>query len=469
MEGPKGKLVFDECRTRCRGQLVDTADQAIHIHPVPAAALDTFLQSFDHPLASGWAKITKFKAKSGDVLLLPDNVGGLSCVLLGVGSSASDAWAYAALPGKLPPGNYALDFNMLEVSWSAAADSALLGWMLGCYEYSRYKTGVFDKNKGDLSSNSTAAAEAAEIIAGNDARPLLLIPPQADQAAVYPLAEAFFWCRDLINTPAEDLGPQQLAAEARAMASSHPGATVLLTEGDDLLKANYPAVHTTGQGMKLMKKDMGGAALVLALSHVIMSAGLPVRLRVLVPAVENAISGSAYRPGDVLQTRAGITVENNNTDAEGRLILCDAVFEAASSKPDLLIDAATLTGAARVALGPELPAVFTNCDDTWRRLESAAQQEFDPMWRLPLWTGYRKQLESKVADLTNVGGEAGQAGAITAALFLQEFAQAAPAWVHIDTAGWVSGCSVGPGRPEGGEALGLRTLWRFLQDKFAVA
>ncbi|WIA39206.1 hypothetical protein OEZ86_005331 [Tetradesmus obliquus] len=429
-------------------------------------------------------------------------------------------WAYAALPGKLPPGTYKIELP--EAAGTAVADKALLGWLLGCYKFSRYKTGKV--------GNGQQQAPSSE-----EEKPMLLAPQGADIAAVLPMAEAFFWCRDMINTPAEDMGPQDLAAEAAALAAAHIGASLQIIEGDDLLAANYPAVHTVGraaarppalidlswrhssssssssrgdaeaadassataaqpaaaadglplvalvgkgvcfdtggldlktaQGMKLMKKDMGGAALMLALCHVIFSAQLPVRLRVLLPAVENAVSGSSYRPGDVLQTRAGITVENGNTDAEGRLILADAIYEAACFKPDILIDAATLTGAARVALGPEVPVVFSNSDDTWAQLEAAAKQEADPMWRLPLWPGYRKQLDSKVADLSSTG-EPGQAGAITAALFLQEFAKAAPAWVHIDTAGWVAGGSSGPGRPEGGEALGLRVLWRFLQDRY---
>ncbi|KAL6759129.1 hypothetical protein V8C86DRAFT_2582520 [Haematococcus lacustris] len=219
--------------------------------------------------------------------------------------------------------------------------------------------------------------------------------------------------------------------------------------------------------MKLMKKDMGGAALLLALSHCILSLQLPVRLRLLVPAVENAISGNAYRPGDVLRTRAGITVENGNTDAEGRLILCDALYEAASQGPDLLVDAATLTGAARTALGPDLPAVFTNCDDTWGRLERAALQQADPVWRLPLHAPYRKTLDSKVADLCSTGGDGAQGGAILAALYLQEFVEAAPSWVHIDTPAWATGAVSGPGRPEGGDTQALRALLACLIRKYS--
>jgi len=216
--------------------------------------------------------------------------------------------------------------------------------------------------------------------------------------------------------------------------------------------------------MKLMKKDMGGSALVLALAHSIMKTELPVSLRVLVPAVENSVSANAFRPLDVLQTRAGITVENGNTDAEGRLILCDALAEAVKESPEVLIDAATLTGAARVALGTELPALFCNNDDVANEILAAGNDVKDPVWRMPLHQPYRKMLDSKVADIYSCS-EGGYAGAITAALFLQEFVKDAPSWVHIDTMGY--NLSSKPGRPEGGEAYALRAIFEFLKRRYA--
>ena len=303
-------------------------------------------------------------------------------------------------------------------------------------------------------------------------------------------------------------GPQHIEQEARSIASMH-GASIEAIVGDDLLEKNYPAIHTVGRAsdndprlidirwspsgksglpritlvgkgvafdtggldlkpanaMKLMKKDMGGAALVLGLAHAIMKTQIPVQLRVLVPAVENSVSGNAFRPLDVLQTRAGITVENGNTDAEGRLILCDALAEAVTEKPELLIDAATLTGAARVALGTEMPALFCSDDTVADNIIACATDVSDHMWRMPLHKPYRKMLNSKVADIASCS-EGGYAGAITAALFLQEFVKDAPAWVHIDTMGY--NLSSKPGRPEGGEALALRALYEYLRKSYAA-
>jgi len=317
----------------------------------------------------------------------------------------------------------------------------------------------------------------------------------------------------MITTPAEDMCPQHIAAEAVALAKYHKASHINVIVGDDLLKQNYPAIHTVGRAsvnaprlvdfewihssssssdslplvtlvgkgvsfdtggldlkpanaMKLMKKDMGGAALVLGLAHAIMSVNAKVKLRVLVPTVENSVSGNAFRPLDVLSTRAGITVENGNTDAEGRLILSDALYEAASQFPDLLIDAATLTGAARVALGTELPALFCDTDSVANELIQMGEKTGDGFWRLPLHKPYRKMLDSKVADIASCG-DAPYGGAITAALFLQEFVSkegGAKSWVHIDTMGYNLGSK--PGRPEGGEAFGLRTLCEYVIAKY---
>ncbi len=441
-----------------------------------------------------WAAATGYAGQPGEVCLLPAPGGGLGRVVAAV-EDLSDLWAYAALPAKLPPGTYALGGGGEPVD-AAHADAAALGWALGAYSFERYKS----------PKEGAPAGGAAP-------RALLEWPAGADRASVAALAEATFLARDMITTPAEDMAPADLAAEAAALAAAH-GATLAVVVGDDLLAAGYPAIHTVGRaaaaaprlidlrwappgadaaalpqvalvgkgvtfdsggldikpaaGMKLMKKDMGGGALVLALAHAVMAAGLPISLRVLVPAVENAISGNAFRPLDVLATRAGISVENGNTDAEGRLILADALTEAAASGAELILDAATLTGAARVALGTELPALFCDDDAVAEGILAAGRAAGDPLWRLPLHAPYRRMLDSKVADLSSTG-EGGYAGAITAALFLHEFVKAqkkggGAAWAHVDTMGY--NLASKPGRPEGGEAFALRALFGYLRGRY---
>ncbi len=322
-------------------------------------------------------------------------------------------------------------------------------------------------------------------------------------AAAERLAAAVFLARDLVNTPAGDLGPEELAAAAVHVAES-AGACHRVIVGDDLLAENYPTIHAVGRastraprlvditwgdpaapkltlvgkgvcfdsggldlktasGMRLMKKDMGGAAIMLGLAQAIIDARLPVRLRVLLPCVENSVSGNAMRPMDIVRTRQGLTVEIGNTDAEGRLILCDALAEASTETPALLIDMATLTGAARVALGPELAALFCNDDRLAAALLEASAAEEDPMWRMPLWRPYRKMLDSKVADLNNVS-EGPYAGAITAALYLQEFVAPGIPWAHFDVMAWNPQSR--PGRPEGGEATALRALYAHIAQRF---
>jgi leucyl aminopeptidase len=317
---------------------------------------------------------------------------------------------------------------------------------------------------------------------------------------------AITWVRDLVNTPAQDMGPAELAAAAESLAAAH-NAKLDVVVGDALREQGYRTIHAVGQGspraarlidirwgeethprvtligkgvcfdsgglnlktadgMRLMKKDMAGAAHVLALADLIMDARLPVRLRVLIPAVDNAIGGAAIRPGDIVRTRSGDTVEIGNTDAEGRLILCDALAAASSEHPDLLIDMATLTGAARVALGPELPALFCNDDEIAAALAAAARATDDPLWRLPLWQPYRKDLASNVADLNNVSHNP-FAGAIYAALFLQAFVGRGIPWIHLDLYGW--NLQDRPGRPAGGEAQTLRATFRFLRQRYGHA
>ncbi|GIL60831.1 hypothetical protein Vafri_15356, partial [Volvox africanus] len=483
--------------------------QAAPVQPVAQSDLKALLGSLD-PLHRTWATNTRFKAKPGELCLLPDPMGGVARVLLGIGPASTAPWPYAAL-AKLPGGTYRLtppqgngssatDSSPAAAADPAAAYRAALGFLLGHYAFERYKTakrvkGAAEAEAAEGDGYGGAVGSCSDVEEVEESKARLVWPEGCDRAQVLALVRAFVWCRDLITTPAEDLGPQHLAAEAQALAVTH-GSVFSLLQGEQLLEANYPAIHTVGRAsyrppvlatlewfppgednpaslpllalvgkgvcfdtgglnlksgasMKNMKKDMGGAALVLALAHVVMSCRLRVRLLVLVPAVENSVAGNSYRPLDVLQTRAGITVENGNCDAEGRLILSDALTEAASRRPDLILDAATLTGAARTALGAELPAVFTNDDATWRELEAAAEAESDHLWRLPLHAPYRRQLDSKVADLASTGAGDGLAGAILAALFLQEFVKGAPRWIHIDTSAFTAGSAVGPGRPEG--------------------
>jgi leucyl aminopeptidase len=452
--------------------LIDAVPDAVPLHPVTKAGLSDWLGALP-PAQRAWAERCAYKAEPGGILNLPDAEGGLAGIAVGVeppDHPDRGLWSYAALPDALPPGAYRIA-TALE---REAATNAALGWALGAYAFNRYKT--------------RKAAPAN-----------LVWPAEADRDHVRHTAEATALGRDLINTPAGDLGPAELAATARSLAERY-GATLAVIAGDDLLAQNYPAIHAVGRasakppclidlrwgaqtdpritlvgkgvcfdsggldikpssGMKLMKKDMGGAATLLALASMIMAAGLKVRLRLLVPAVENMIAGNAMRPLDILPTRKGLTVEVGNTDAEGRLILCDALAEADREQPDLLIDCATLTGAARVALGPELPAMFTRQDALAEELARHGSATADPVWRLPLWPGYRRLIDTKIADLSSTG-DSPHAGAITAALFLAEFVSSDTAWLHLDMMAW--NVRARPGRPEGGEPQVLRALYRLV-------
>jgi leucyl aminopeptidase len=425
-----------------------------------------------------WVAQQGYTGAAGASLAIPSGDGSRRCILHGAATDGT-LWTLAGLPTALPAGHYRLaDDGPLPVSAAAATDYAL-GWRLGSYAFTRYK------------ERKSAPAT-------------LEMPAIADAAEVARLGDAICLARDLINTPAEDMGPSDLAAAARDIAARHD-ASIDVIVGDELLVRNYPLVHAVGRasarppqlvdfrwgaedapkvtlvgkgvcfdsggldikpsaGMRLMKKDMGGAATVLGLADALMRLGLPIRLRVLIPAVENAISGTAFRPGDIFKSRKGLTVEIGNTDAEGRLILADALAEAASEKPDLLIDLATLTGAARAALGPELPALFTHDEKLAAELLADAFAQADPLWRLPLWKPYAKHVASKAADLNNAGADGGMAGAITAALFLESFVDPGIAWAHIDTYAW--NAAARPGRPEGGEALALRALYHFIRRRF---
>ncbi len=452
--------------------------------PLTAVAADRFeaWSAAQPERVRAWLSSTGFKPDAGSVAVVPDESGRVALVVLGLGRG-DDPWATGGLAKSLPKGTYAL----AETVGAAPADFATwaaLAWALGGYAFARYK--------------SEPISERAKLV----------WPEGCNRAYVTFAAEAASLTRDLVNTPAADMLPDHLEKAARDLATAHD-ASFTVTTGDELLRANYPMIHAVGRAsssaprlldikwgrasapkvtlvgkgvcfdtggldlkpasaMALMKKDMGGAATVLGLAHMIMAAKLPVRLRVLIPAVENAVAGNAFRPGDVLATRKGTTVEIGNTDAEGRLVLGDALTEAIGEKPALLVDFATLTGAARTALGPELPALFTDDEDLAAALAQASRTAFDPWWRLPLWKPYRKMIDSKIADMNNAG-DSPFAGAITAALFLKEFVTPkdgpAPLWVHVDTYAWNPGDR--PGRPAGGEALGQRAMFAAIAAKFA--
>jgi leucyl aminopeptidase len=424
--------------------------------------------------AAALARTADFKGKPGQLLLVPDAQGGLDRMLFGAG----DSWtALRALPARLPAGVY----RIAEKPASVSADQAALAFALGSYRFDRYKAPKPDE------------------------RPRLFAEG-ADVAEVRQVAHACALARDMINTPANDMGPRQIETIAREIAEQY-GARITVIEGEGLLEANYPAIHAVGRaadparsprfiemswgeadrplvcvvgkgvvfdtggldikpsaGMRLMKKDMGGAAHALALGRMIMAAGLPVRLAVLVPVVENAISGDAMRPGDVLASRKGLSIEVGNTDAEGRLILADALTRAGELEPALTIDMATLTGAARIALGPQLPPFFTDDDELAAQIDSAAEAESDPLWRMPLWKPYADALDSDVAEIKNDPDGWAQAGSVTAALFLQKFAPTGP-WVHLDIFAWNPRAR--PGFPGGGEAQAIRGLYRMIRERFA--
>ena len=460
--------------------LVDDEPNATPITALTRDAYDDWLKAQPAPRRA-WVAASGFRVQPGGFCLLPGASGALEEVLLVIDAD-EPIWSFAGLPTALPAGTYRLDQGLRPGTASRAA----LGWALGSYAFTRYKA---NKGRGGAGQGTNGREPAR-----------LVWPKAAAQAQVVHTAEAIALVRDLVNTPANDMGPAQLAEAAKALARRH-GAKCSVIVGDSLLKRNYPAIHAVGRaaaeeprlidlrwgskgpkvtlvgkgvcfdsggldlkpaaGMKLMKKDMGGAAHVLGLASLIMAEKLPLRLRVLIPAVENAVAGNAFRPLDVLQTRKGLTVEVGNTDAEGRLVLCDALAEADSEKPEMLIDFATLTGAARVALGPDLPAMFCNDDKLAGVILRQGAAEGDPLWRLPLFKGYRQGLDSKVADLNNISNSP-YGGAITAALFLEQFVSPATRWAHFDVMAWnVVGR---PGRPEGGEAMGLRAVYAAIAE-----
>lgn len=457
---------------------LETSSQPIPIIPIAENEFAAWLS--DQPAhTKAWIAANGYDAKRGTHLVVPGEDGGFGAVLLGYRDDAKALWDFAGLPAALSSGTYAFDDGF--AGNAALYEKAALGVYLGGYRFDRYRTEDGKKDKrAKIALQGSDATKRAE----NVARGIGL-------------------ARDLINIPANDMGPAELEAAATALGAEF-GATVSTIVGDDLLTQNFPAIYTVGHGsdraprlvdlhwgdesapkitlvgkgvcfdtggydlkpssnMLLMKKDMGGSAQVLGLARMIMAANLPVRLRVLIPAVENMVSGRAFRPSDILQTRKGITVEVGNTDAEGRLVLADALTEAASEDPDMLLDFATLTGAARVALGLGLPALFSNDDDLANGLMENGLALHDPLWRLPLWDEYRPMLESKAADMNNISGSP-FGGAIIAALFLDRFAEGAKSWAHIDLMAWNP--TDRPGRPTGGEAQGIRAAFKLIEDRF---
>jgi leucyl aminopeptidase len=446
----------------------------VSLIPLRASELDDWMQSAT-PNHRQWAETSGFKARPGQFCALAGSENEVRLLIFGM---QKEGWIsqLSTIFSKLPEGIY-----RLQCDWDPQQRlQASLGWGLAAYRFDRYK-----KSKTPQAT--------------------LLLDEDIDKD-VRALCDAQCLVRDLVNTPTEHMGPGQLADAVIVQADFSGGDSEVIV-GQDLLTRNFPAIHAVGRasdreprlvqmtwgdeeapllalvgkgvcfdtggldlktaaGMALMKKDMGGGAHVLALARLVMQYKLPVRLLVLIPAVENSVSGNAYRPGDVIDTRKGLSVEIGNTDAEGRVVLADALAYACEQNPDLVIDFATLTGAARIAMGPELTPLFSNHIDVARAIQDAGEESEDPMWTMPLYQPYRKLIESPIADLNN-SGKSSYGGCITAALFLEHFVEAEIPWVHIDTFAWNQANH--PGRPQGGEALGLRAVFRYLQLRYASA
>jgi leucyl aminopeptidase len=450
-----------------------SSTSAIAIEVVNLEAIDAWVAAQD-AFVQNWLEARRFKAKEGAFTEIPSEDGHVACVLLIKGSSEWNIWSLASLPGALPEGSYNLNATL---SPKEAVDVSA-GWSLATYNFDRYKK-----------SDKTYAT--------------LCLPEGADMDAIDRVVYAVSLVRDLINLPTSDMGPKALEGAASQIAGEFEARQINVI-GEDLLTYHFPMVHAVGRAsaqaprlvdmtwgdaahpkvtivgkgvcfdtggldlkpsaaMLMMKKDMGGSAIALGLAYMIMHANLPIRLRLLIPAVENAVSGNAYRPGDVLTSRKGKTVEIGNTDAEGRLVLADALTAAAEEEPELLIDFATLTGAARVAVGAEISATFTDDNELFNLIARHAEAENDPVWRLPLWDDYRHLLDSKIADINNAG-TGGFGGAITAGLFLKEFIEGAKSWIHFDVMAFNNRSR--PGRPVGGEAFAMRAVFAALSEKY---
>lgn len=425
--------------------------------------------------AARWLKLQGFKGQAGKLVLIPSSDGGVAEAVLGLGDG-TDVLASGSCPATLPDGDYRLAVHGADIG----ADDLALGWAMGAYKFDQYKSAP-----------------------GKPKNVRLVWPQDANRARVTAAAEAIWNARDWIAMPASDMSPAGLEAAARAVAERHGAQVSVVTDGA-LLDRNYPLIHAVGRAaavpprlikiewgkakhkklalvgkgvcfdtggldlkaasnMLMMRKDMGGAASVLGLAHMIMSANWPVHLSVYVPAVENSVSGDAFRPGDIIKSRKGLTVEIGNTDAEGRLVLADALAQACEDGAETVICMATLTGAARTATGFDLPPFFTGDDDFAARVQSAAMRIADPMWRLPLWRPYNALIEGKSADLNN-SPDTPNGGAITAALFLSKFVDANVRFLHADIAAWTDRAK--PGRPIGAEPNGMRALFAALETLY---
>ena len=462
---------------RPMSRFADTRDDAIPVWPVTTSEFEAWSGALT-AAQKKWVTAQDFSGKRGASLVIPGEDGAIAGVAFGLGQGGAEGRIFGDLAFALPEGTYRIKGaagNVIDL------ERAALGWLLGSYSFDLYK------------------AEPKRAPAR------LIAPIGLDAARIERMAAGMGLARDLINTPAQDMGPEVLEAAVRSVAKNS-GATVDTIIGDDLLEKNYPMIHTVGRAaaqaprlidlrwsganaktsitlvgkgvcfdtggldikpsaaMLLMKKDMGGAASILGLASMIMDAGLPVTLRVLIPAVENSVAGNSFRPGDVLTARNGLTVENRNTDAEGRLVLGDALVEASSEDPDLIIDMATLTGAARVALGPDLPPMFTDDDELADAISAAGLAVDDPVWRMPLWDGYEKNIGSKIAEITNAPS-GGMAGSVTAALFLRRFVNNPQKWAHFDIYGWAP--TAKPGRPIGGECQAALAVYKMIEDRCA--
>ena len=447
--------------------LVSAGSSAIPVHCVSQTGWPALRETLD-PTARAFAQAQGFEGRASQHVPLPDAQGGLGAVLLGVepaNARRRDPFAPGRLAATLPAGDYALTGEIDD------AGLAALGWLLSAYRFDRYR-----KPK--------------------PVQARLVLPEGVDGVELTALAEASWLARDLVNTPANDLGPSEIEAAIRQLGETY-GASVSSIVGEDLLARGFPMIHAVGRAspraprlidlvwgdesdpkvtlvgkgvafdtgglnlkpdasMLLMKKDMGGAAAAMAAARLIMGAGLKLRLRLLVAAVENAVSGTSFRPGDVLPSRKGLSVEIGNTDAEGRLVLADALALADEEAPELLIDYATLTGAARVALGPDLPPFYTHDDGLAAEIARIGMAVNDPVWRLPLWPAYDRLLESRIADVNHISGGS-HAGSVTAALFLNRFVEQAASYAHFDIFAWTP--SARPGRPEGGECQAARLTY----------
>lgn len=449
----------------------DRQDDARPLHLLRPSMYGRWLAEIDEP-GRRWLVSTGFEPRPNNVGLLPDARGDLTAAVA-ITHETAELWDVAAAVPALPPGAWLIDGG--EVAPAEAA----LAFAMQSYRFTRYR-----KN--------------------DNAQPVLVVGDAAARQRASILAKAIYMARDLVNTPTNDLGPEQLHAAIETVAKD-AGADFRAVVGEDLIAQNYPTIHAVGRAspssprlldlrwgdpqapkvtlvgkgvcfdtggldikpssaMLLMRKDMAGSALMIALAKAVMALSLKVRLRLIVPAVENSISGNAFRPGDVLTTRKGLSVEIGNTDAEGRLILADALADADDEAPDIMLDAATLTGAARVAVGPDIPALFTPSDDLASAILRHGESVREPLWRMPLHSPYSRYIESPVADLNNAGAKP-FAGAVTAALFLQRFVTSTPNWAHLDIFGWNDDSR--PGRPRGGEATAFRALLALLEERYA--